>query len=189
MRHKMPAVFSLKAVLWQVLLACVFGAALLGVRVRSVQRAAPHGRELRNIDGCSEPGGQGSYLCDANQLREIRAEVSKKKKQQQAESKSGSSSDMQSKKPSDTPDEDSAPSFLESSDVPPDQVQGHHTHRLWVQAHKHGDLPRLPMDRSPDSDTWDNSVSICACMLQENTTDVREWLLYHRCAYLPPAAE
>ena len=44
-----------------------------------------------------------------------------------------------------------------------------------------GDLPQLPHERGPDSDTWDNSVAICACMLKENITDVREWLQYHRC--------
>ena len=44
-----------------------------------------------------------------------------------------------------------------------------------------GDLPQLPLERGPDSDTWDNSVAICACMLKENITDVREWLQYHRC--------
>ena len=45
-----------------------------------------------------------------------------------------------------------------------------------------GDLPNLPEDRSPDSPTWNNSVAICAIMKEENAKDVREWLLYHRCA-------
>lgn len=43
-----------------------------------------------------------------------------------------------------------------------------------------GDLPQLPEGRSPDSDAWNNSIAICACMLKENVTDVREWLQYHR---------
>ena len=69
---------------------------------------------------------------------------------------------------------------LAASSVPADEVPSRHMHSQWLRAHKHGDLALLPPDRSPDSDTWNNSVSICACMLQENTTDVREWLLYHR---------
>lgn len=82
--------------------------------------------------------------------------------------------------PQSTKQDETTKSFLEMSHVPPEEVPGHHTHHAWVQAHKYGDLPMLPVDRSPDSDTWDNSVSICACMLEENTTDVREWLLYHK---------
>jgi hypothetical protein len=48
-----------------------------------------------------------------------------------------------------------------------------------------GDLPQLDAERSPFSDSWNDSVAICACMLKENVTDVREWLLYHRCAIGP----
>lgn len=47
-----------------------------------------------------------------------------------------------------------------------------------------GDLPPLNPDRSPESATWVNSVAVCACMLKENVTDVREWLLYHRCEHV-----
>lgn len=64
--------------------------------------------------------------------------------------------------------------------VPTEQIPGHHTLRVWLENHHQGDVPMLSPDRSPYSDTWENSMSICACMLQENTTDVREWLLYHR---------
>lgn len=66
------------------------------------------------------------------------------------------------------------------SDVPKDQIPGHHTHMMWLENHRHGDIPIPPPENSPYSDTWENSVSICACMLKENTTDVREWLMYHR---------
>lgn len=49
------------------------------------------------------------------------------------------------------------------------------------KSHRHGDVEPLPENRSPQSDEWDNSVAICAIMKGENTTDVREWLMYHRC--------
>lgn len=34
----------------------------------------------------------------------------------------------------------------------------------------------------PESETWDNSVAVCAIMKQERLSDIREWLLYHKCA-------
>lgn len=37
---------------------------------------------------------------------------------------------------------------------------------------------------NPFSNTWDNSMAICALMRLENSADVREWLQYHR--YGPP---
>lgn len=65
--------------------------------------------------------------------------------------------------------------------VPLEQLPKQHQSGIYEYAHQHGDLSPLREDRSPDSDTWDNGIAICACMLQENATDIREWLLYHRC--------
>lgn len=39
---------------------------------------------------------------------------------------------------------------------------------------------------SPFSLDWDNTIAICAIMRQENLEDLREWLQYHRCAFLCP---
>lgn len=35
---------------------------------------------------------------------------------------------------------------------------------------------------SPKSQGWDNSIAVCAIMKQEQVSDVREWLMYHKCA-------
>jgi hypothetical protein len=72
--------------------------------------------------------------------------------------------------------------YLHHELVDQDQVPYQHKHKIYKSSHSNGDLPFLPPDRSPHSDSWDNSIAICACMFQENLTVVREWLLYHRCA-------
>jgi hypothetical protein len=43
-------------------------------------------------------------------------------------------------------------------------------------------MPKLPNHMGPWSNRWNNSVAVCAAMRQENATDVREWLLYYKCA-------
>eukprot|EP00892_Ulva_mutabilis_P000848 jgi/Ulvmu1/10764/UM068_0054.1 len=50
--------------------------------------------------------------------------------------------------------------------------------QIWNHAHESGHLPELSEPvRKPGQD---NSVGICATMKDENSTDVREWLLYYR---------
>ena len=66
--------------------------------------------------------------------------------------------------------------------VPDDQIPDKHRTKVYRDSHAHGDLPQLPKRRQPGGPEWTNSVAICACMFQENMTDVREWLLYHQCA-------
>lgn len=55
----------------------------------------------------------------------------------------------------------------------------------WRTTHGSGHLAELPSEtHSPDSPLWNNSVAICALMKSENSTDVREWLLYYKYASL-----
>lgn len=57
----------------------------------------------------------------------------------------------------------------------------------WKTTHGEGNLPELPSaTHGPDSPQWNNSVAICALMKSENSTDVREWLMYYKCAYCIP---
>lgn len=37
----------------------------------------------------------------------------------------------------------------------------------------------------PMSDAWDNSIAVCAIMMQEQINDIREWLLYHKYGPFP----
>lgn len=54
----------------------------------------------------------------------------------------------------------------------------------WRTTHGEGNLPELPSDtHGPDSPHWENSVAICALMKAENSTDVREWLMYYKFAF------
>jgi hypothetical protein len=48
-------------------------------------------------------------------------------------------------------------------------------------AKSQGDMPDLPPERGPNGSAWDNSLAVCTSMHKENSTDVREWLLYHKC--------
>ena len=48
------------------------------------------------------------------------------------------------------------------------------------------DLPQLGWEHNPNHTSWKNSIGICATMFQENMTDVREWLIYHRCGASVP---
>jgi hypothetical protein len=52
----------------------------------------------------------------------------------------------------------------------------------YLDAKYEGDLHELPAERGPNGTGWDNSVAICACIRNENATDVREWILYYKCA-------
>jgi hypothetical protein len=47
-----------------------------------------------------------------------------------------------------------------------------------------GGLPKLPDSQAPWRPGWGNSVALCTTMRRENVTDVREWLLYHKCVPL-----
>jgi hypothetical protein len=69
-----------------------------------------------------------------------------------------------------------------ASGVPLSQIPKQHKNGWWENIHRDGDLPALPDERSPDDASWDNGIALCACMREENTTDIREWILYHRCA-------
>lgn len=188
----MPVTFSLKILFWQVILACICAAGLLGVRVRITNWGDQEANTLQvsalgHKYGCarSTSSSLNSVCNQEQQHREIRAHSTPKSLSQKQASKPSSSSPKGGNHVNKQQSEQLVASEpFPASSVPPEEIPGHHKHRAWVQAHEHGDLPRLPTDRSPDSDTWDNSVSICACMLQENTTDVREWLLYHKCVLL-----
>eukprot|EP00892_Ulva_mutabilis_P012232 jgi/Ulvmu1/9381/UM051_0008.1 len=52
--------------------------------------------------------------------------------------------------------------------------------RVYTESHANGDLPQLPINRSPMDSSWSNSVAICAVSKMDNTTDLREWVQYHR---------
>lgn len=75
----------------------------------------------------------------------------------------------------------SSSSSASTATVPPSQLPRQHKTGVYNFAHRYGDLPALRLDHSPKNPAWDNGIAICACMFQENTTDVREWLLYHKC--------
>jgi hypothetical protein len=55
--------------------------------------------------------------------------------------------------------------------------------RAWRQAYREGDLPKLSNRLAPWTRTWTNTIALCSTVRQENTTDLREWLLYYRCAF------
>ena len=74
----------------------------------------------------------------------------------------------------------STPIVAAPATVPQDEVPYQHKHSVYKRAHRFGDLPFLRADMSPDSEKWDNSIAICACMFGENATDVREWIMYNR---------
>lgn len=53
----------------------------------------------------------------------------------------------------------------------------------WLRAHEAGHIPEPPDIEAKISHPFRNlSVAMCAAMKAENTTDVREWLLYYRCS-------
>lgn len=56
--------------------------------------------------------------------------------------------------------------------------------QLWEEAHADGGLPPKPKSKGPDSAAWSNSVGVCSLIKDENATDVREWVLYYRYAYV-----
>lgn len=75
----------------------------------------------------------------------------------------------------------------QTATVAPFEVPYQHKHSVYKRAHRYGDLPALRGDMRPDSEEWDNSIAICACMFGENTTDIREWIMYNKCVlgFLP----
>lgn len=50
----------------------------------------------------------------------------------------------------------------------------------WAYIRRGGSFPQLPDRSSPESASWKNSIAMCTSIRSENTTDVREWVLYHR---------
>lgn len=54
--------------------------------------------------------------------------------------------------------------------------------QLWYQQHQDGGLAPKPDSLGPDSAAWSNTVAICSLIKDENSTDVREWVIYYRCA-------
>jgi hypothetical protein len=181
----MAVLFGFKAVFWQAVLACILTAGLLGVASTHLGRWGreqinPSVRQLIQIDDCTHTNNDREGLLCEQQFREIRSDSQKRKSIVRKTAPKGVKDSQQREQTEASREKEPAPNPLDVSSVPPEEIPGHHKHRLWREAHQDGDLPLLPTDRSPDSDTWNNSVAICACMLQENTTDVREWLLYHR---------
>ena len=189
-RGNMAASFGLKLVLFQVLLACVCGAVMLGLRVRSESwHQDPSKQPVRVLRQASDCAHLSSPIsrADCEEQPHSREILSPPKMAASKRQAGAPSSAQQQQHSTDKKEQTSASNQpgtvtnpLATSSVPAEEVPSRHGHSQWLRAHKHGDLPMLSPDRSPDSDTWNNSVSICACMLQENTTDVREWLLYHR---------
>lgn len=163
----MPAKCSSRMLCWQVALGLLCAGGLLAVR-----RQAGWGHEQYST---LKPSAFSE-----DQHREIRSHVPPTTSQE-----SGRSQPAPLPPPLESPEQSAAQSIVSEpkkyqSIVPEEDIPGHHKHKAWRQSHRDGDLPLLPFDRSPDSELWDNSVAICACMLQENVTDVREWLVYHR---------
>lgn len=50
----------------------------------------------------------------------------------------------------------------------------------WMEQHADGGLAPKPEDAGPDSPVWRNSIAICSMIKDENSTDVREWVMYYR---------
>lgn len=61
---------------------------------------------------------------------------------------------------------------------------GEKNYNLWMEQHLDGGLSPKPDTSGPDSPTWRNSMAICSMIKDENSTDVREWVLYYRYAFL-----
>lgn len=53
--------------------------------------------------------------------------------------------------------------------------------RRYKEQHADGGLKPKPVSSGPDGTAWRNSVAICSMIKDENTTDVREWVMYYRC--------
>ena len=53
----------------------------------------------------------------------------------------------------------------------------------WLRAHEEGHVPEpRDLELKKIMTSRHISVAMCAAMKAENMTDVREWLLYHRCS-------
>lgn len=55
--------------------------------------------------------------------------------------------------------------------------------RRWMEAHADGPLMPKPLEAGPDRDSWTNSIGLCSMIQDENSTDIREWILYYKCAF------
>lgn len=76
---------------------------------------------------------------------------------------------------------------VSEEEAPPSKpIPFHLSHgHFYTESHAKGDLPQLPISRSPTHKSWNNSVAICAVTKLDHTTDVREWVQYHRCVGVP----
>lgn len=195
--------FNAKLLIWQALLAGLFFIGFLGLsdKYQNMFRLVP---KSGVTSGTPSTGAREasptteSVMADSREEQDGSEEVDESEASDEPEDSEDPEETEETEEPK-KPEEPSAGPHLTGkkkewaekvaaaypkSQVPVGQINGHHFHSIWLENHQDGDLPMLTPDRSPYSDTWDNSVSICACMLRENTTDVREWLLYHRCAPL-----
>ena len=71
-----------------------------------------------------------------------------------------------------------------AADTPyvPTKAEVRDKQREWYDAVQRGPLPQLSNEKAPWNWRWRNSIAICTSVRQENTTDLREWLLYYQCA-------
>lgn len=157
----MPLPCTLKVLAAQLLVGLVAACAILGIKFTSVPAYQLHG-EAESI-GSPVPG---SLAVEDLQTRALSAGLEQRPQ-------------IASTVPT--------PIVLVPAVVPDDDVPYQHKHSVYKRAHRFGDLPALRSDMSPDSEMWDNSIAICACMLGENATDVREWIMYNR--YVASAEE
>lgn len=51
---------------------------------------------------------------------------------------------------------------------------------VWAYTRRRGSLPLKPALSSPASASWNNTIAMCTSVRAENTTDLREWVMYHR---------
>ena len=79
----------------------------------------------------------------------------------------------------------SAPRLSPTARAAADMLKRQH---MWRQAVRDGDVPKLSNRRAPWGLAWRNSIALCSTVRQENTTDLREWLMYYRCARVLCAA-
>lgn len=58
--------------------------------------------------------------------------------------------------------------------------QGEINRQWWMEQHADGGLAPKPEGVGPDSPAWRNSIALCSMIKDENSTDVREWVMYYR---------
>lgn len=75
----------------------------------------------------------------------------------------------------------SAPRLSPRAQLAADMLKRQH---IWRQAVRDGDVPKLSNWLAPWGPAWRNSIALCSTVRQENTTDLREWLMHYRCVTL-----